>query len=505
MKELSIYSKRSMSSNKGISDAMGGENGLKLMQWTCVILLLLTPYCITAFNNPLPLQEMQALEELYTVTNGQYWFWEEEGTEKGIKWDFSIDESTGEYLYHPCSSDVNIRWQRIDCDSTRSSITKLGLVGFNLTGYLPNSLGNLVNVSNFIFEDNNLVGSIPDTIGQLQEIEILSLSFNGITGSFPSSITRLTKLKQMWITECFLTGTIPPEFGSFPHIEWMHLADNYFTGTIPTTVGKLTTLYAITFDYTLMTGHIPSEIGLLHERMEYLGVSNSDFSGTIPVELSMLQTTYYFFLQSNLLTGTIPPELGELHNVDFFGLSNNDLTGTIPIELAKLANMGDLYMDANFFSGTVPLGLFDNYNAMRVLRLQRNLLTGDLSGRFRGSLTALKNIDFSDNRLSGNVPIDIFELPDVQNVALSLNCFEGSLPDSICYSRNLSVLSLDGLGAAEHCKNEVKVPLTGVTVFNTLGGSVPPCVWTLPTLQVLHVTGNGIEFIVKAACARLLV
>jgi hypothetical protein len=34
--------------------------------------------------------------------------------------------------------------------------------------------------------------------------------------------------------------------------------------------------------------------------------------------------------------------------------------------------------------------------------------------------------------------------------------------------------------------------LSGVTLYNTLEGSVPSCLWSLPALQVLHLTGNGL-------------
>jgi hypothetical protein len=85
----------------------------------------------------------------------------------------------------------------------------------------------------------------------------------------------------------------------------------------------------------------------------------------------------------------------------------------------------------------------------------------------------------------------VFELPNILNIALSLNCFDGTLPELMCAPRNVTVLSLDGLGAAKNCKHAVKVPLTGVIIGNALTGSIPECVWQLPQLQVLHLTGNG--------------
>jgi hypothetical protein len=133
--------------------------------------------------------------------------------------------------------------------------------------------------------------------------------------------------------------------------------------------------------------------------------------------------------------------------------------------------------------------------SLQVLRFQKNRLTGDLSGLFGGSATRLQNVDFSDNRLSGSVPVDLFELPDLLTVALTLNCFVGTLPARMCAPRNLTVLSMDGLGAASNCKHEIQVPFTGVVLDNALTGTIPECVWTMPQLQVLHLTGNGELFV----------
>ena len=73
-----------------------------------------------------------------------------------------------------------------------------------------------------------------------------------------------------------------------------------------------------------------------------------------------------------------------------------------------------------------------------------------------------------------------------------MNCFEEELPLSLCGAEQAEVLSLNGLGAAEGCTDSVEFPLSGVGLFNTIGGTVPACVWALRNLSVLHLTGNGL-------------
>lgn len=75
----------------------------------------------------------------------------------------------------------------------------------------------------------------------------------------------------------------------------------------------------------------------------------------------------------------------------------------------------------------------------------------------------------------------------------TVNCFEDELPSSICFAKYVEVLSLNGLRAAEGCADTFVVPLSGVSLFNTIHGTVPSCVWDLPNLNVLHLTGNGLS------------
>ena len=77
-------------------------------------------------------------------------------------------------------------------------------------------------------------------------------------------------------------------------------------------------------------------------------------------------------------------------------------------------------------------------------------------------------------------------------IVFTVNCFEEELPSSVCSARQVEVLSLNGLRAAEGCTDSVEFPLSGVGLFNTIGGTVPACVWALRNLSVLHLTGNGL-------------
>jgi hypothetical protein len=78
-------------------------------------------------------------------------------------------------------------------------------------------------------------------------------------------------------------------------------------------------------------------------------------------------------------------------------------------------------------------------------------------------------------------------------LALSINCFDGQLPESMCAAADtLTVLSADGLGASSRCTSFFSTPFFGVTLFNGLGGSVPSCLFAFEKLEILHLSGNGL-------------
>lgn len=98
----------------------------------------------------------------------------------------------------------------------------------------------------------------------------------------------------------------------------------------------------------------------------------------------------------------------------------------------------------------------------------------------------------TDNQFSGTISASIFELP-LKVIALSINCFDGELPYSMCAAaETLTVLSADGVGSSSQCTGFFKTPFFGITLFNGLGGSIPRCIFEFEKLEILHLAGNGL-------------
>ena len=88
----------------------------------------------------------------------------------------------------------------------------------NLTGEIPDELGNLSSILGLNLSHNHLTGSIPKTFSNLAQIESLDLSYNNLTGEIPSELIDLNFLEVFSVAYDNLTGRIPDmkaQFGTF--------------------------------------------------------------------------------------------------------------------------------------------------------------------------------------------------------------------------------------------------------------------------------------------------
>jgi Leucine-rich repeat (LRR) protein len=67
-------------------------------------------------------------------------------------------------------------------------------------------LGQLTNLN---LNNNQLSGAIPDSIGNLSYLRLLDLGHNDLSGAIPDSLRSLSDLRYLWLKSCRLSETIP--------------------------------------------------------------------------------------------------------------------------------------------------------------------------------------------------------------------------------------------------------------------------------------------------------
>ena len=271
----------------------------------------------------------------------------------------------------------------------------------------------MINLQELVLYDNQLTGSIPDTIGQLINLQVLYLFNNQLTGSIPDTIGQLINLQQLYLYNNQLTGSIP-DLSGLKSLGSLTLGDNQLTGSIPNLSGLKSLVY-LDLHNNQLTGSIPNLSGL--KSLVELAIFNNQLTGSIP-DLSGLESLVYLNLRDNQLTGSIPDLSGLTISV---WLYNNQLTGSIP-DLSGLNDLQNLALYNNQLTGSIPN--LSGLTSLEYLDLERNQLTGsipDLSG-----LTSLQYLYVNNNQLSGSIPGN---LPS--RAFLSDNEFTGQIPPSL--------------------------------------------------------------------------
>ncbi|WOH05356.1 hypothetical protein DCAR_0624772 [Daucus carota subsp. sativus] len=211
-------------------------------------------------------------------------------------------------------------------------------------------------------------------------------------------------------------------------------------------------------------------------RVTELALDQAGYSGTLSSNLNLpyLQT---LDLSNNFFTGPIPNSLSNLTRLQKLSLSGNSFTSSVPDSIGSLISLEDLSLDYNDLRGTVPFALNGLKNLKR-LQLGSNQLTGEFPELTQ--LSQLVFLDASNNAISGNIPSRF--PPSVMEIIMRNNQIQGKIPENIL--SNLSYLQVLDLS------------------HNQLTESIPPSLFTHPTLQQLTLSYNNLQAIQSPATSN---
>jgi Leucine-rich repeat (LRR) protein len=395
------------------------------------------------------------------------------------------------------------------------NLTTLTINDNKITGTLPASIGNLEKLVSILLYDNDIFGPIPSSWGNLDRLQLLDFIGNLLTGTIPSSFANLVKMKQIYIERTSLYGSIDPILSGMHLLTILYIEDNFFNGPIDSL--KLQDLDIVTIFNVARN----SFSGVLPVNPEWASLTQYEaamnyFTGTISNDFSVLPDLYFFWTGTNYLSSALPdyffrdvrsltnfnvsynllsqhfPENITFSRITQLLANNNFFTGTLPKQLANLEALVILSLHDNSFSSSIP----KDYRKLHFLEqffLQNNQLSGSMNELLNDTLTrTVLNLDLSGNQFTGSLPGEYFKLNEVETFSIVSNCLSGSIPEEICHSRSLTALSLDGISTASNCRVTIfPTAFDGFSLKHYLQGSIPSCLFAMPKLQTLHLSGNG--------------
>ncbi|KAL2628458.1 hypothetical protein AAZV13_07G232800 [Glycine max] len=303
-------------------------------------------------------------------------------------------------------------------------------------------------ITSITLSSTGLAGQLSGDIGSLSELETLDLSYNkDLTGPLPESIGELKKLATLILVGCSFKGPIPDSIGNMQELLFLSLNSNSFSGPIPHSIGNLSKLYWLDLADNQLQGNIPVSSGdisgldkLHHAKHFHLGKNN--LSGSIPPQLfSSEMALIHVLLESNQLTDKIPPTLGLVQSLEVVRLDGNSLNGPVPPNINNLTHVQDLYLSNNKLSGSLPN--LTGMNALSYLDMSNNSFKPlDFPGWF-STLKSLTTLKMERTQLQGQVPTSLFTLINLQIVVLKDNKINGTLDIGSSYSNQLRLVDFE--------------------------------------------------------------
>ncbi len=371
------------------------------------------------------------------------------------------------------------------------TLVTLDLNGNKLTGKIPTEITHMTNLATLDLGSNAFSGTMStlDYDFTLLQDSLLSLnlSSNNYHGSIPEAIQKATSLQKIDLSNNRYSGKLPNWSKSLKKLREMYLQKNLLTGAIEEYVCSISSLEVLDLSNNLLVGKLPQIIISLMPNLRVLDLTSNSLSGKFPTPPSDGTSTYNFTklvsfsLRQNSFTGPFP-DFGSLLSLQIIDIANNQFTGNLP-DLSKLSALRMLTMEHNLL--TTPIELLETSKDF-------------LNGLFNEPKPDLFVLDASFNTFSGHIDPRIFNSTYLSMINLAGNCFSGVIPESICSSKNLESISLGELTAGESCRSSVWDSTALSNIFDgfrdksSISGVIPSCIFSLPNLITLRLSGNGI-------------
>ncbi|MED6151033.1 hypothetical protein PIB30_078429 [Stylosanthes scabra] len=176
-------------------------------------------------------------------------------------------------------------------------------------------------------------------------------------------------------------------------------------------------------------------------------------------------------------------------------LSMKKLGGVISgKQFSIFTKLVDLNLSYNFISGQLPVEIF-NLTNLKSLDISRN----NFSGNFPGGISSLQNLHVLDafsNSFSGPLPAELSLLPNLKALNLAGSYFSGPIPSEYGSFTSLEFLHLAGNSLSGKIPSELGnlKTVTHMEIgYNIYDGFIPPQLGNMSQVQYLDIAGANLS------------
>ncbi|KAJ8434998.1 hypothetical protein Cgig2_027841 [Carnegiea gigantea] len=387
-----------------------------------------------------------------------------------------------------------------------TSLAELELIDLSrneLTNHSLSTLSRLPSLRHLILQENSLGQIQLHDIEAIKNLEELDLSFCAITGFVSyTGCGQMQKLKRLYLTGNELR-TLPSCWANLSSLQKLDVSYNQITGNIATS--PLIHLHSL--EVLLLSENkfeIPHSFKAFanHTKLKYFDAdSNHVILDDSEQDVHQLAQTHGFQLEVLVLSNcgliTYPPIIHHQYNLRFIDLSHNSLKGDFPTWLLENnQQLEAIFIRNNSLTGVLQLPSFPHTH-LSIIDVAENKLNGNIPLELGATLSRLNLLDMSNNEFEGDIPPSLCDIQPLRYLYLSDNQLSGGLDNLTEACFNLHVLALSS--------NKLEGELSSFYGFSSLwfldlqgnnfNGSIEPNMFSpsLESLQVLNLSNNSLE------------
>ena len=374
-------------------------------------------------ESSIPADEKQALIDIYNSLDGANW------SPSWDRWDLTTDPDT---------------WKGVTIKD--GHVVELKIDRRKAKGELPASIADLTELEVFWCQSNQIT-KLPDELFTMPKLREFAASLQNIGGErtltqvFPKKVN-LPALETLFMDSNALTGSLPSDM-NLPKIKTLCIQDNKLTGAIPETLTKCADLEYLYLHMNDLSGELPQDWSACKQLKHFVVEQNPQLGGTFPASLTQLTELQVITVQMTSVEGEIPSDIGNLVNLQNLLLTKSKMGGLVPESIGKLTQMTLLAFGECQFKAPLPESL-TNLKDLVLMQFTGNPLGGEIP-TWLSSFPKLEDLRMAKCQLTGEIPASLFPtskesedgLSKLKNLDFSYNELTGELPEAITNCPNL--------------------------------------------------------------------